>query len=98
MKRALQWLILLPLAVIGVAFAVANRHSVDISFDPFARSPAGQIPNGVPLYLVIILAFAAGALLGSLFTWCGQGKHRRALREARDEMARVRNDVARMKT
>lgn len=98
MKRLLQWLILVPLAIVGIAFAVANRQSVEIFFDPFASGSSGQSAVQVPLFLVIIIALAAGVLIGGFFTWLNQGRYRRALREARNEMARVRSDVERMKT
>ncbi len=98
MKRVLQWLILVPLAIVGVAFAVANRQIVTVSFDPFAMHPSEQIEVKAPLFVVLVLALAAGVLVGGLFTWFGQGKHRRASREAQSEMARLRSDIERMKT
>jgi uncharacterized metal-binding protein len=98
MRRFLLWLILLPVAIVGVAFAVANRQIVEINFDPFAASPAQQIEIKAPLFLAIILVLAVGVVIGGFFTWIGQGNHRRALREARGEMSRLRSDVERMKT
>jgi uncharacterized integral membrane protein len=97
MKRALQWLTLVPLAVVGIAFAVANRHSVGIYFDPFVSAPSEPIGVKVPLFVVLILALALGVLLGGFFTWLRQGKHRRALREARGETARARGEAERIK-
>jgi hypothetical protein len=97
MKRVLLWLILVPVMIVAIAFCVGNRQIVDVIFDPFAKGAAGQFAVKIPLFLVIILALAVGVLLGSLFTWLGQGRHRRALREARGEMTRLRTDVDRMK-
>lgn len=90
MKRFLQWLVLAPVAVLGIAFAVANRQAVDISFDPFAAAPAPQMGLQVPLFLVMFVALAVGVLLGGSFTWWAQGRHRRALRDARSDVARLR--------
>jgi uncharacterized integral membrane protein len=91
MKRALQWLILLPIAIVGIAFAVANRQSVDVSFNPFESPATSSLALEAPLFLVMFLAVAFGVLLGGIFTWFTQGRHRRALRETRSEVARLKS-------
>jgi uncharacterized integral membrane protein len=91
MKRLLEVLILLPLAIIGVALAVANRHVVTVSFDPFTSTMAGAVE--APLFIVLIVAIVVGVLLGGFFTWLSQGRHRRALRESRAEAARLRSQT-----
>lgn len=91
MKRILEVLILLPLAIIGVALAVANRHVVTVSFDPFTSAAVGAIE--APLFMVLIAAVIIGVLLGGFFTWLSQGRHRRALRESRAETARLRSQI-----
>lgn len=101
MKRLGQWLVLLvvlAIGALGVAFAVANRQMVAIHFDPFVAKAADQIEVELPLFIVLIVMLALGVILGSLFTWASQGKHRRALRAARGDMARLRSDVERMKS
>jgi uncharacterized integral membrane protein len=91
MKRLLEVLILLPLAIVGLALLVANRHAVTVSFDPFTSTTAGAVE--APLFIVLIVAIIVGVLLGSFFTWLSQGRHRRALRESRAEAARLRSQV-----
>jgi uncharacterized integral membrane protein len=92
MKRLLEVLILLPLAIIGVALAVANRHAVLVSFDPFTSTTTGAVQ--APLFIVLIAAIIIGVVLGGFFTWLSQGKHRRALRESRAEAARLRGQTS----
>lgn len=94
MKRALQLIVLVPLVVIGLAFAVANRADVVVSFDPFSSDTTGQLQ--APLFVVLILAVMFGVVLGSLATWFAQGRHRRALRDLRAEAARPREDTHRL--
>jgi uncharacterized integral membrane protein len=90
MKRLLQLVILVPIALISVAFAVANRHAVSVSFDPFSGDMAGgQV--AAPLFIILILAVMVGVVIGGSVTWMAQGRHRRALREARSEAARWRS-------
>jgi len=43
-RKIVTALILLPLAVIVIALAVANRQSVVISFDPFDRAHPAFAP------------------------------------------------------
>jgi uncharacterized integral membrane protein len=91
MKRFLEVIILLPLAIIGLALAVANRHAVTVSFDPFSSTAAGAVE--MPLFVVLIAAIILGVFVGGFFTWLSQGKHRRALRESRAEAARLRGQI-----
>ncbi len=95
MKRALQFIVLVPVAVVCLALAVANRKNVVVSFDPFVSDTTGQIQ--APLFVVLILALMFGVVLGSLATWLSQGKHRRALRDLRAEAARVRDEAGHLK-
>jgi uncharacterized integral membrane protein len=67
MKR-LSWLIAAPVALVVIAFAVANRHSVTLSFDPFAEgTPA--IALVLPLWIVAFVPFVAGIVVGGLSVW-----------------------------
>lgn len=82
MGAFLKWLLLLPLAVIAVGFAVANRHWVEIGVDP-----TGMIAPGLtfraPLFAALVLAVMTGVVIGSAATWLAQGRHRKAARVAR---------------
>jgi uncharacterized integral membrane protein len=94
MKRLLQFIILLPIAAIGLAFAVANRHEVSVSFDPFAGGlDGGEIT--APLFVILTLALICGVIIGGAATWIAQGRNRRALREARREAANWRSQAER---
>ena len=62
MKRALQFIVLVPLALVCLALAVANRGNVVVSFDPFSSDTAAQIQ--APLFVVLILAIAFGVVVG----------------------------------
>jgi uncharacterized integral membrane protein len=95
MKRLLQFILLAPIALIGLAFAVANRHVVAVSFDPFAGNVA-DMQIAAPLFVLLILALMCGVLIGGVVTWFAQSRHRRALREARSEAARWRSQCERL--
>lgn len=96
MKRFFKFLFLVPVVLVVLALAVANRHSVTIFLDPFA----GQMPEGTqivaPLYIVMLLAAMAGIVLGGLTTWLEQGKYRRSARRAKSEVDSLRAEIARL--
>ena len=53
MRKFLTAMVLIPLGLIFVVFAVANRHFVTVSFDPF-DSAIRSMADPVPLFVIII--------------------------------------------
>lgn len=92
MKRLLEVLVLLPLAVVVVLLAVANRHGVALSINPFAPANAATQVR-VPLYWVIFGALALGVALGGVVVWVRQRRYRRAARRYRRELERLREEI-----
>lgn len=87
-KRILNWVVGLPLAVIGIGFAVANRDWVTVSFDPVNRvHPFATL--SLPLWGVLFAGVFIGILAGWFVAWRGNARHRRASREARIELIRT---------
>jgi hypothetical protein len=81
LRRAISVLILVPLAIVLVAFAVANRGRIMVSFDPFdPMHPAYSVP--VPLYALILGLVIAGVTIGGVAAWLRQSKWRRTARLA----------------
>jgi uncharacterized integral membrane protein len=100
MRKFLTALIVIPLGLILVTFAVANRHFVTVSFDPFmANDPSLSVT--MPLFLLLILVAALGVVAGGCAVWFGQRHWRRAARRndaeartARVELANLRAQAA----
>src|SRR5262249_61707228 len=87
-RRIAAALILVPLAILLVSLAVANRQSVVISFDPFDPAhPA--FTQALPLYLLMLMVLIGGGLLGGSGAWVQQGKWGPAARPARAARAGV---------
>jgi uncharacterized integral membrane protein len=79
MRKFLSALILIPLGLVFVVFAVANRHFVTVSFDPFnATDPALAV--SLPLFVLIVAVAIVGVVAGGCATWFGQRRWRRAAR------------------
>ncbi|WP_025032948.1 lipopolysaccharide assembly protein LapA domain-containing protein [Bradyrhizobium sp. DOA9] len=93
MRKFLTALIVIPLGLILVAFAVANRHFVTVSFDPFiADDPSLSIT--LPLFLLLILVAALGVVAGGSAVWFGQRRWRRAARRNDAEARIARAELA----
>lgn len=93
MKNLLKFIVLTPIAILLLIFAFANRHIVTVSFDPFAAGDVPAFAITAPLFLVLILAVMIGVLAGGAATWLAQGKHRKAARESRAEVERLRSQA-----
>ena len=79
MIRFLKALILLPVAILIVLLAVANRAPVTLSLDPFSQE-APEFAFQLPLFAVIFAAVMLGVVIGDTATWLAQGKNRKSRR------------------
>lgn len=92
LRKIVNVLIVVPLALIFIVFAVANRHLVTVSFDPFNSSDP-SIGLTLPLFVVIVVVAILGVVAGGVATWFGQRRWRTAARrneaEAQDARAQL---------
>jgi len=79
-RRIISTLILIPLAVVIIAFAVANRQWVTVSFDPFSSTSPAYAAT-LPLFAFIFVALILGVVIGGAVVWIGQAKWRRTARK-----------------
>ena len=93
MRKFFTALVLIPLGLIFVVFAVANRHLVTVSFDPFNSSDP-SVGFTLPLFVVIIAAASAGVVAGGSATWFRQRRWRRAARQHEADARRARAQLA----
>jgi len=94
--RFLKALILLPVAVLVVLLAVANRAPVTLSLDPFSQD-APEFAAQVPLFAVIFAAVMLGVVIGGVASWLAQGKNRQARRRLRREANTLRHETERLR-
>jgi uncharacterized integral membrane protein len=89
LRKIVAALILVPLAVIIIAFAVANRQTVTVSLDPFSGAdPAASVT--LPLFALILVLLIVGVVIGGVASWLRQGKWRGAVRRLEREMRELR--------
>jgi uncharacterized integral membrane protein len=97
MAKFFKLLVVIPVALVGLAFAVANRHLVTVSFDPFAGTDISSPQITAPLFFVLFLALMLGVVVGGIAAWLAQGKKRRQAREAKAEAEKWRVEADRFK-
>ncbi len=93
LRKIVAAVILIPLAIVIVAFAVANRQKATISFDPFSSDLAASSVTR-PLYQVIIAVLIVGVVIGGVAAWLRQAKWRRVARRLEREAEQLRGEVA----
>jgi hypothetical protein len=97
MLAFLKALLLLPVAIVVVLLAVANRAPVVFSLDPFARGTP-ELSITAPLFALMFAALFVGAVVGGLGAWAAAGKHRRARRMSSREIGRLQAEADRLRT
>jgi uncharacterized integral membrane protein len=89
-------LILVPLAIVLIAVAVANRHPVVLSFDPFDEAhPA--LTGSLPLFALMLALIIGGVMLGGTAAWLRQAKWRSRARRFEAEVRRLRAENERLR-
>ena len=94
-SRLVAALVLVPVAVILISLAVANRDPAGFTIDPFnPGNPALTLE--LPLFVWLFAALALGMIVGSTATWFRQRKYRRAAKDGLRETA-VSRDLMKSK-
>jgi uncharacterized integral membrane protein len=96
LKRILTLVIGVPVGILLVVLAVANRQVVTLALNPF-RPDDSVLSLSAPFFLFLFLAILLGMIIGSAATWWSQGRYRRQARvEAREAVKwqQERNAVA----
>jgi uncharacterized integral membrane protein len=97
LRRALKIIVLVPVAIVLVALAVANREPVRFALDPFDAGATG-LALTMPLFWIVFAALALGVVIGGVAVWLRQGRFRRAARREHEDAVRWRQEVARRRS
>jgi uncharacterized integral membrane protein len=93
MRKFFTTLLVIVLGLFFVIFAVANRHLVTVSFDPF-NSVTPTVAITLPLFLVLIIVAILGVTAGGTATWFRQHHWRRAARQHEADARQARAELA----
>ena len=91
-RKFLSLFVFLPLAVLLVAFTVANRHLIVVSFDPFGGDQPA-IAFEMPLFLLVFGCLLVGVVAGGVATWLNQGTGRKEARSNRSAAKQARREA-----
>ena len=86
LNRFMTIVVFIPLAIVLVALAVANRAPVAFTIDPFNPGNPGLTVT-LPLFIYLFAALALGLVVGSVATWFRQGRYRKLARQREAELA-----------
>jgi uncharacterized integral membrane protein len=93
LRRILTAIVVIPLALILIVFAVANRRGVTVSLDPFASNePAVSLT--LPLFALMFVVLIVGVLIGGAATWLRQGRFRWIAHRLEAELRNLRAKIA----
>lgn len=92
MRKFVTAFVLIPLGIVIVMFAVANREIIAVSFDPFdSAKPAFAVR--MPLFILIFVLVGIGVLIGGTAAWLKQHKWRARARRAEADVRRLRAEL-----
>jgi uncharacterized integral membrane protein len=95
-RNIFRALILLPIALAIVMFAVGNRAPVTIALDPLASEPP-MFAVVVPLFLLVLVTLIVGVIIGGISAWLGQSRWRRRARRLSAELKTSRAESEKLR-
>src|SRR5262245_24694569 len=90
-RKIANWVVLLLVAAIVVAFAVANRQRITVNLDPLGITtpPLTASPKAWTLALGMVIA---GVIIGGVAVWLRQARWRRTARALDREVRTLRSE------
>jgi uncharacterized integral membrane protein len=91
-------LVVLTLILIGiVVLALANRGPVTLNLLPEGMARLAPVSVQLPLFVVILLSVVLGMVIGYLFEWLREHKHRKRASQHAREAAKLGREVDRLR-
>jgi uncharacterized integral membrane protein len=91
-RKIVAALVLVPLAIAIIAFAMANRQEVTVSFDPFDAA-SSAFAKTTWLFVPILVSLILGVAIGGSAAWLRHGRWRRAARRLEREVDALRREL-----
>ena len=91
-RKIVTAVIVVPLALIIIAFAVANRQLVTVSFDPFSQTSPAYAAT-LPLFIMIFVLVILGVVIGGVASWLRQASWRRTARNLESEVRSLHQEL-----
>src|SRR5688572_33334580 len=91
-RKIVTALILIPVVLLIVLFAVGNRAPVTVALDPIAAQPP-MFSVSVPLFLLLLIVLIVGVIVGGISAWMRQSRWRRRARRLASELKTSRAET-----
>lgn len=95
-RKIVTAVIIVPLAIVIVAFALANRQTVTVSFDPFSSASPAYAAS-LPLFVLIFALVILGVLIGGIAAWLRQASWRRSARRLDADVRALHQEIEAMR-
>ena len=99
MTRALRYLLLAVLTIALLTVALANRALVTMRFlpDDLAALLGVQAQMDLPVFLLLFLGIVLGLLIGFVWEWLREHKHRRVASTKTRQVSKLERELAALK-
>jgi uncharacterized integral membrane protein len=99
MVKYLRYLLLAVVAICLVTFALANRTLVPVHVLPTDLAMLVGVDMGltVPVWMVLLAGLVIGLVLGFVWEWLREHRHRAAARTGKKQVQRLERELAVMK-
>ena len=95
-RKVVTAIIVVPFAIVIVAFAVANRQVVTVSFDPFSSASPAYAAS-LPLFVLIFVLVILGVIIGGVAAWLRQAAWRRTARRLDADVRTLHQELEAMR-
>lgn len=97
--RYVRYAFLGALAILLVSVSLANRGTVTLKLmpDPFAEFLGFNWTIALPLFVVVLGGIASGLVIGFVWEWLREHKHRREATVKAREVAKLEREVGKLK-
>ena len=97
--RYVRYAILALIAIVLVSMSLANREPLTLALypDPVAQFMGWNIVVTLPVFTVILASVAVGVLVGFIWEWIREYRHRKAAATSSREARKLEREVKRLK-
>ncbi|WP_171205601.1 MULTISPECIES: lipopolysaccharide assembly protein LapA domain-containing protein [Ruegeria] len=97
--RYLRYAFLAALGIILISVSLANVQSVELKLmpDALAELLGFNLSASLPLFMVVLGGVAAGLVIGFLWEWLREHKHRRDATVKKTEVRKLEREVKKLK-
>lgn len=99
MIRYLRYAFLAILGIVLISVSLANRETVELTLMPeaFAGLLGFNLSTSLPLFVVVLGGVVAGLIIGFLWEWLREHKHRRDATAKKGEVRKLEREVKKLK-